>query len=66
MAMVKEGLELASSNSGADHSGYVDELVRSSYGDGGEDDIAWLIGWRPILACRFCPAGLAETDLTVS
>eukprot|EP00956_Cyclotella_meneghiniana_P010827 scaffold15140_cov63-Cyclotella_meneghiniana.AAC.4 len=26
MVMVKEGLELASSNGGADHSGYVDEL----------------------------------------
>ena len=46
MVMVKDGLELASSNSGADRSGYVDELgacgsdrigicfARSSYGDG--------------------------------
>ena len=27
IAMVKEGLELASSNSGADYSGYIDELL---------------------------------------
>ena len=55
MAMEKEGLELAISNSGADRSGYVDELgvcgsdsigiclVRSSMVMTADKTIAWLM-----------------------